>query len=487
MKLRNVTAALLAVVCLSSAVSCGESAETPASAGTEKVPDAGTSAAAEEATTSIYDTLPVPEGGFGGERFTILCRTTDLDEMYEEAETGDVVGDAVFRRNSVISEKLNITLDTIDVTGDWSNRDTFLKYLTSGIQSGDDAFQLVASDMNYMPPTILNDYYLDFNSLPYVDLSNPWWTKGFNDNVTINGHTYAAMGSLCTTMLKYAFCGYANKTVMSRFDYDPEELYQTVRDGKWTFEKLTTMAKNVTQDLDGDGVISVDHDLYGISMHSNPIRALTNAFAIDYTTRDADGLPQLALFGDRLVNAYDMVKEACHSQYWYYEANNYTPFMEDRTLFYFDVFAACNGLRSMESAFCVVPMPKYDEAQEAYRTETVDSVSTLYVPTTVQNTELCGMTLECLNYESWKNVVPAYFEKALQTKYARDEGSQEMMEIVRDSIYYDFGYVFAGVIDGIAGTMAGVIDGTDVASAWQRNEKSHQKKLERILKYFKEE
>ena len=97
------------------------------------------------------------------------------------------------------------------------------------------------------------------------------------------------------------------------------------------------------------------------------------------------------------------------------------------------------------------------------------------------------MTLECLNYESWKNVVPAYFEKALQSKYARDEGSQEMMEIVRDSIYYDFGYVFAGVIDGIAGTMAGVIDGTDVASAWQRNEKSHQKKLERILKYFKEE
>ena len=75
----------------------------------------------EEVTTSIYETLPVPENGFGGDAFTILCRTTDLDEMYSETETGDVVDDAVFQRQSVLEESLNIKLKVIDVTGDWSN------------------------------------------------------------------------------------------------------------------------------------------------------------------------------------------------------------------------------------------------------------------------------------------------------------------------------------------------------------------------------
>ena len=488
MKCKNLTAGLLAVLCLASVVSCGESTEPISSGESEKVQDTAAviTAETEEVTTSIYETLPVPENGFGGDAFTILCRTTDLDEMYSETETGDVVDDAVFQRQSVLEESLNIKLKVIDVTGDWSNRETFLKYVSSSIQSGDDAFQLVASDMNYMPPTILKDYYMDINELPYVDLSNPWWTKGFIDNVTINGHTYAAMGSLCTTMLKYAYCGYFNKTVMAQYDYDTDGLYQTVRDGKWTFDKMLSMAKSVSGDLNGDGSIDVEHDLFGICMHYMPIRALTNAFAIDYTTRDADGLPVLALYGDKLVAAYEKIGEACHSAYWYVDANNYTPFMENRDLFYFDVFGACAGLRNMESEFGVVPMPKYDEAQDAYRTETVDSVSVLFVPTTVRNTELTGMALECINYESRRLVVPAYFDKALQSKYARDEASAEMMEIIRDSIYYDFGYVFAEVIGGIGGIMQGTIDGTDITSFWTSKEKLYNKNFDRLLQYFRE-
>ena len=178
MKCKNLTAGLLAVLCLASVVSCGESTEPISSGESEKVQDTAAviTAETEEVTTSIYETLPVPENGFGGDAFTILCRTSDLDEMYSETETGDVVDDAVFQRQSVLEESLNIKLKVIDVTGDWSNRETFLKYVSSSIQSGDDAFQLVASDMNYMPPTILKDYYMDINELPYVDLSNPWWT-----------------------------------------------------------------------------------------------------------------------------------------------------------------------------------------------------------------------------------------------------------------------------------------------------------------------
>lgn len=483
MKIRQLSAAVLAFLCLASVVSCGESTvDTPSD--TENTADAVTETETE--TSSLYEKIGVPENGFGGEAYTILCRTDVVNEMYIEEESGDIVDDAIYQRNLNVSENLNVDIQVVDIPGDWANKSSFVKYVTSGIMADDDAFQLVAGYMNYMPVTITDNLYLNIRDLPYVDFDNPWWTKGFNDNVTINGNTYAAMGSICKTMLQYAFCGFANKTVMAQHDYDIEELYQSVRDGKWTFDKLITMAKTVSQDLNGDGVLDDANDLYGIGMHYMPIRALTNAFAIDYTTRDEEGLPVLALYGDRLIDAYQKVADACNSPYWNNANNNPIAFMEDRVLFYFDTFGVCEYFRTMESAYCVVPMPKYDEAQDGYRTETVDTTSVLFVPTSVRNKELCGMTLECLNYESYRLVTPAYFDKALQTKYARDEASQEMMRIVRDSIYYDFGYVFAGVIDGIGGIMNNAIDKVDLTSYWDSKKKSCENGLKKIVDYYRE-
>ena len=61
-----------------------------------------------------------------------------------------------------------------------------------------------------------------------------------------------------------------------------------------------------------------------------------------------------------------------------------------------------------------------------------------------------------------------------------------MMEIIRDSIYYDFGYVFAEVIGGIGGIMQGTIDGTDITSFWTSKEKLYNKNFDRLLQYFRE-
>lgn len=482
MKIRQLSAAVLALLCLASVASCGESTQD-APVNTENTTAAVTETETE--TSSLYEKLGVPENGFGGESYSILCRTDVIDEMYIAEETGDVVEDAVYRRNINVSDKLNIDLQIIDIPGDWVNQTGFVKYVTSGIMAGDDEFQLIAGYMNYMPVTITNDLYLNVSDLPYVDLNNPWWTKGFNDNVTINGNTFAAMGSLCSSMLKYAYCAYFNKTLMDQYDYSSDELYQTVLDGKWTFDKLMSMAKGVSADLNGDGVLDDEHDLYGLCMTYMPIRGLANAFAIDYTTRDKDGLPQLAFYGERLVSAYADVMEALDSSCWNSVNNNYIAFMEDRVLFYYETFNMASYLRPMNSDFGIVPMPKYDEAQKDYRTETVDTTSVLFVPMTVKNPELCGMALECLNYESYRLVIPAFFDKALQTKYARDESSQKMLELIRDSIYYDFGYVFAGMIGGINGTMQLAMEKKDLASFWESNVKGYERNLNKIVEYYR--
>ena len=116
--MKRVIALLCALVMLFSvAVSCGKA---------DADPDAGTTAAdvTADPTTPPADTTPaeteppkafdtVPDGeNLGGYVFNILY--TSRDEVYYDflADTinGDVQNDAIFQRNSMVEEKLNVDL-----------------------------------------------------------------------------------------------------------------------------------------------------------------------------------------------------------------------------------------------------------------------------------------------------------------------------------------------------------------------------------------
>ncbi|MBE6612450.1 MAG: hypothetical protein E7632_08155 [Ruminococcaceae bacterium] len=153
----KLTSLTLAGVMLAGGVlaSCGESGSTQTTDTTTEAAD----------TTSFYDELKAPD--FGGETFTILCRSNVLDEMYTDMETGEVVNDAVYTRNLNVAENLNVDLQVIDVAGDWANKDGFINYVTSSILSGDNAFQLIAGYMHYMPATIQDELYLNQGAALY--------------------------------------------------------------------------------------------------------------------------------------------------------------------------------------------------------------------------------------------------------------------------------------------------------------------------------
>lgn len=481
MKNKQLISLLLLAAILTGAVSCG--------GGT---PD-DTTAPEEAAVTDAYDAMGLPN--FGGETFTVLCRTGSREsEVHAEAENGEVVNDAVYARNNRIEEGLGIKLEHIAIDGGWSERAGFIDFITSSVMSGDDAFQMVLGYMHYMPALILENHFLDMNTLPHIDLTQPWWVDGFNTNATINGEMYMAMGDVCNSMLANAVSVFANRDLMEVYDYSAEEMYDDVRSGKWTYDKLTSLAKAAAADLNGDSVMD-GNDRHGLGMNFMAIRAMTTAFGIDYTTRDADGLPQIALYSDRFVEAFEKNYENIHSDWFYTAENNYSErpdmlskFKEGRTMFLAAYLGSTSqSLRDMEQSFAVVPMPKYDEAQKEYRTEAADPTSIIMVPITVKNTELCGAALEAINYESYQLVTPAYFETTLQAKYARDEDSQEMMEIIRDSLYFDFGYIFAGVIGGdINKLMDSSVVNSNIASIWESKSPTMKANLEKLLTFFRE-
>ena len=101
-------------------------------------------------------------------------------------------------------------------------------------------------------------------------------------------------------------------------------------------------------------------------------------------------------------------------------------------------------MRSMETDFGIIPMPKHDDTQDRYYTCVLENMTVLGIPTSVKDPELSGLVLEMLAEEGYKSVVPTYFEKALGAKYVRDEQSNEMLDLILDTVWFDFAYLIFG-------------------------------------------
>ena len=97
----------------------------------------------------------------------------------------------------------------------------------------------------------------------------------------------------------------------------------------------------------------------------------------------------------------------------------------------------------------IVPAPLYDPYQEEYVTA-ISAPHTLYSITTYSGIkEHCAHYLEAMGSASYRLVTPDLFSVTLQSKYASDEETGIMLDIIRESVVFDVGKVFAEAFNGL--------------------------------------
>ena len=69
--------------------------------------------------------------------------------------------------------------------------------------------------------------------------------------------------------------------------------------------------------------------------------------------------------------------------------------------------------------------------------------------------------------------------KALKTKYSRDDESEEMMDIVKDSLVFDLGYLSGSPVGTVGKTLFDD-DSLDFASYWAANKDAAEASLEQF-------
>jgi hypothetical protein len=341
-----------------------------------------------------------------------------------------------------------------------------------------------------------SDVYYNMYELPYVDFEKPWWLKSATEELTVDGKSFFAISHLGYNALDYTYCYYFNKNMAQ--DYGLENLYQVVRDGKWTIDYLHNTVKDIYKDVDNDGKRS-DTDLYGLV--SNAMSAtVTYMWAFDnpVSKKNDEGLPELVLNTPKMssivTKLYEMYFDTtgilatnkdtnAYGKWW---ELGFKSFKDGNALFTTGVFNdAILNYRDVEFDYGMLPYPKWDEAQENYYTMMDGHGPLLAVPITITDPEFVGIMLEVMSAEGYKHITPAYYDVALKTKYARDEETLEMLDLILDGRRFDFGYIYDGW-NGMAFCLQNLFTAnkSDFTSYYEKNESKALKYYQTVIEAY---
>ena len=489
MKLKQITALLLASLLLASCASAGTSEVETTGAATDAETTINTAELTEMEKRALMED-DLPEKDFGGKDFRISTKRGTMYEIDEEEETGDIIEDALYARNRRIEERFNIKI--VPVITEAGDGNTHVNEVRQSIMAADDAFDLSATYVFTTGPLVTDGCFLNWLNMPYNDLSKPWWIGGVNDKFRVGDAIYAATGDMCVSTLKLTYGVFYNRTRGADYDLN-ETIYDTIREGKWTIDKFIEMTRDVYVDVNGDGERG-NTDFYGFTAEkATNLDVYTFAFDIPLVKNNEDGVPELAINTPKTIEAVEKVNKLYWDGVGSYIPEDYSEpvqmFRSGNALFTTTYLTqAFSTFRDMTDDYSILPYPKWDEAQEKYMTGAMDNYSVLGVPVTVSDLEMVSLITESLNIESYKTLFPTYYEQALQSKYARDAESIEMIDILMAGRNFDFCTLFSSTIIGIPFMVRELVAGksTAFASKYKSLEKGAQKGLEKVLKAYEE-
>lgn len=371
-----------------------------------------------------------------GYAFRQLIRDSDswVADMIAEEQTGEVVNDAVFRRNTEVEERFQCSF-TYSRSSD-SNYETDAK---QSILAGDDAYEWIVGHPRAVAEYANDGLAMDWNSLKYIDLTKNYWDQDAVENFKMPGGIFWMTGDISYKSVGAAVCMLFNKDYFKNSNL--EFPYQTVKDGGWTFDYFGKIVQDYSQDLDGDGVIGHD-DIYGyVSFYwVGPIEAFVCSGSRVVTSEKENYA--FDVFNERSLAMYEKFFSLMQSPNTYLDlegGNNLELFRGGHSLFVDACVTDVKVMREMEHEFGILPWPKYDEQSE-YMANVEAGSNMIFVPITNHVADNTSMVLEALAILGREYVIPAYYDVALKTRDSRDEESAAMLDIIVGNRIFDLGY-----------------------------------------------
>ncbi len=464
----RILACLLALLMLClTAVACADNGDEDIGEDVDTTPDAGAQTTPadvpEETTTAneyqVEDGLPA-DLKFDGETVHVLSRDNDgsRDEISVDDYNGEPINDAIYERNIEVENRLGIEIENTKLSG---GAYVVTEEIRTLVQSGTHAYDMFANSCYSTIMYTSEGLFHDLTDVEYLDLSQPYWSQGFNDVASYGNSQYICAGAMGLTLYRYMFVTMFNKDMLA--DRGVDNLYSVVNAGKWTLDYQAELAAQMYVDANGDGTKD-EADTYGfISCPMAYIDPYWSSCKLPILNKDNDNRYVLALDIDRMANAVDKILKLYHETEGSYiyasvsdaqnQLNLATHFGDGRsaTATLRLLAVETRELKDMTDKYGIVPIPKLNEAQDGYQTFVHDQFTGLGIPLTVEEDRLplVGAFMECTCSASYRTVIPAYYEMAIKDKYLNDTESAEMLDMIYENIYIDGGVLYTKSIASV--------------------------------------
>ena len=447
---------LLLIALLASMASCGKTEQTT----DESTNDNAIVQETEETSPFVDDDLP--ELDYDGRTATFYIgdyNNAFWNDFYAESINGERLNDTIYESIQDVNERLGVSLQHIQDSFGWPVTDHTAR-VTNLIMAGDKSFDVLFSVNNFAAEQITSPLFTNLADTPHVDLSKPWYNQSIPDALPTDD-VWFVIGDSGLGNVKHTFCVFFNTDLMAANGIDTD-LYSLVDEGKWTLDAFTKIAQQGYVDTNGN-TEKDEGDSYGLTLgDSNKITGFLSSLDVQMVSLTDNGY-KVEYGNEKAVNAFEKVyalinentsvapvfgNNAEHPE-WQIPTGggNYASinFIENKSLMSCSLICdAVTIMPEIDFSCGIVPYPKYDEAQKEYQSFLQRSCYVL-IPTTA-DAEFSGALLEAWSSQAYRRIMPEYFETALKTRYSQDSDTGRMFDLIRNSIIYDPGQVFASFL-----------------------------------------
>jgi len=486
-----ILAMLLPAVC-----SCSDTTSGEAEGGGASNPAVDGGEAAEDEMARFADV------NYNGKSLRILTSVDTTDSTNGDQfirgtgeQIGEIVNDAVYDRNLLVSEKLGITLEFTEANYNYSDVKTQINNL---VMSGVDAYDIMANDLRTFASLSAEGNLHNVIKTDILDLDKNYWYKAaMEDLVFVEGGMYCLIGDYFTDALASSHVLYVNEDLLENHYGTTEHINSLVFEGGWTYDKMIEITTTAMEDSDGNGTME-EGDVFGftcIGTWGSAIPFLIGT-GIQFIERTPEGV-QYAFNNERSVKILEKMNELFYNDATLRDITDWTAaglrsnFANSRTLIMgYNRLGDLANLRDIEFSMGVVPYPKLDDEQEAYVSSMHDITEIGAIPVTVApaNLDFVFTCLEVLSIQTAKMVIPQYYENALKVKYVDGQDDAKMIDLIHDSISSPFAVAYD---DSLGEFMLRTCfctplgsNKTDFASAYKKNQKASKKYLEALTEKF---
>lgn len=426
-------------------LACSDTSNTTANTVTTKPIEDEISTQAIETIPNLYDDLP--NDNYDGYTFTILTTESNYAIITIDVESidGDIINDAIYNRNRTVENSLNVIIKQ-----DLKSLSASNTAIINNVAAGDHVHDVIFIESNNSTTLARSNSFVDLMTVPNLNFNKPWWDQGSANNFMINNKLYFMYGNLHLQYYEALYTILFNKQMIENNNF--ENPYDLVNDSKWTLDKYIEMVNNAVADLNGDGIMNAQDDVFGVIVVDNQPIYYPVCSGERFSKTNADGTIEFLGMHERLYDIANKITPILSDKNIRMNSGTagvsslantiYTAFESNRALFMVEVLGRVKELRTMDTDFGLLPFPKYDENQEQYMSGNAFSASLMSIPITNPDFERTGTILENICAGSYEDLIPAYYELNLKGKQLRDNDSEAMLNLMLNNIQYDIALIF---------------------------------------------